>query len=206
MKRFRVAHSRKQDEVYKLRSEDVEITFRYPPARQQDGFEERLLWTWPAGGEYSLVVPLKSRTSAAYIGVDDNRICAGRGVEPSLRRALDQEKTVPIVEWAFEDQLTVICEGGALCCKRIPRTWALRHPTGRLAFWLARTGGYEGVLAHEPPWMQLAGSCWNGRCTTPPSLTTCSERALVQIQRGRRHARELPVSRGTMRPMLGGGS
>lgn len=142
--RFRIA--RKWRDVYHFHFSETTITFQYPRVRRQVSHGERLIWSWPGGGRYSLVIPFRSRTSVAYIDSEEGRICTGRGVSLALRRATGQQKSFPIVEWEFSDGMVVVCEGGALCCQRIPRTWTLRQVGGRrLAFWLPRGGCYAGA-------------------------------------------------------------
>jgi hypothetical protein len=136
---------------YHFRFQDDAIEFRFAPAWKQVAHSERLIWTWAGSETYRLIIPAPTLDPVAYIDLGEERICTGRGAGHMHRPATGQQESRPLVRWEFEDGSVVVSEGGSLCCRRIPRTWSIRQLNGRrLAFWLVRRGGYEGVWREGP--------------------------------------------------------
>lgn len=149
--RFRIDIPGRGNAVSTLRFQQTEIAIRYPHVQRQRTHNEKLLWAWPDGPEYALIVPYGGHTPFAQIASAESVVCTGLGVSPAQRQKPLPGKTVPMVEWNLPDRV-VLTEGGRLCCKTFPRTWTLRQQDGkRLAFWLARWGGYEGAWSPGIP-------------------------------------------------------
>jgi hypothetical protein len=136
------------------------------PLRRRFENDECLAWTWRDGIEYAVTRPQWPH-GWMHIVSGENIICCGRLSGPRLK------DRVTMSQWVFDGQ-TIVWEGGALCCKMIPRTHMLRREDGvRLAFLVPRNKGfwagftYEGVLrdglpdAHVPIVLAIifAGIC-----------------------------------------------
>lgn len=135
--------------IYHFRFKDNSISFRFAPALIP--YNQPLVWTWAGSETYRLIIPAPTPKPVAYIDLGERRICTGQGAGYMGRRGTGRQESHPLVRWEFEDGSVVVSEGGSLCCRRIPRTWSIRQLDGRrLAFWLARRGGYEGVWREGP--------------------------------------------------------
>ena len=123
--------------MYTIHLGEVTIPVRNPHWLKRMKGRERMVFTWPDGGQCTVTGP-NPPSGAIDVISPRGRVWSGLPVDPRIQKKTAQPATFL---WHLEDQV-IVCEAGRLCCRTffpVSLMLTLREWDGRrLASWFVR--------------------------------------------------------------------